>query len=203
MVQEEAEDVAERAVVVCDLDAAPFQIHAEMFHITVDGSIEFSPSFILFPTVVAGGHVAEGDDNEFSTGFEKAIDFFACGFEIINVNDGEVADDEVEVVIGTWDGFGERFDIGGIGIERSSVADEFGDGINGSDGGTFGFEDSGVASFAATEIEDGFVGEFGEEVFEGGVEDDSAGPVAVFTLIFDPSGCGFSPFLEWCFHGFV
>lgn len=111
MVEEEAENIAERAVVVEDFESGPSEIHAEMLHIAIDSAEEFVTVFVFMPAVGGGGHVAEGDDDEFSAGFEEADNFFARGFEIIDVDDGEVAENEVEMVVGAGDGFGERFDV--------------------------------------------------------------------------------------------
>lgn len=111
MVEEEAEDIAERAVVVDDFESGPGEIHAEMLHVAVDSAEQFVAVFVFVPAVGAGGHVAEGDDDEVSAGFEEADNFFAGGFEIIDVDDGEVAENEIEVVVGAGDGFGERFDV--------------------------------------------------------------------------------------------
>lgn len=66
------------------------------------------------------------------------------------------------------------------------MVDELCDGIDRGDDCAFGFESSGVAPFAATEVEDGFAVEFGEDGFQSGIEDDAAGVIARFALMGNP-----------------
>lgn len=66
------------------------------------------------------------------------------------------------------------------------MGDELCDRIDRGDDCAFGFESSGVAPFATTEVEDGLAVEFGEDGFESGIEDDAAGIIAGFALVGNP-----------------
>lgn len=100
--EEGAEVGAEGAVVIDDADAAVFGPHGAFVEVVVDGVVEAGAVFVLNPAGFAAGGVEaiEIGDEEAAAGLEDAGHFVDGGMEVADVDEGEVADEEMEELIG-------------------------------------------------------------------------------------------------------
>ena len=105
LIQKKPKGVTERSVVVSDSDVTPFKVECELFHIAIHCAMNLVSIVVFDPAFSRRSHVADGDNDQLAVVTKNPCDLGSSGFEVSDIHEAEVAEDDIKRSICKWQRF--------------------------------------------------------------------------------------------------